>query len=331
MSKTRMINHDIHHAAKLLQDGQVVAFPTETIYGLGARFDDPKAIQKIYDIKGRPANNPLIAHIASLEQLDLLIRDTPTPEQYRLMESFWPGPLTLIFPKHPDILPEVCGGLDTIAVRMPDHPVARDLIHEAGIPLVAPSANPSGCPSATHHQHVIDYFGDDIYCLKDGYTKVGLESTILMFQHDQPIILRAGAVTREEIEAILGQSISIAEPTEKPLSPGMMYRHYAPDATMHIADSIDEIQDILQKYQQKPYPLGLLLSDQTIQALDIPFGVQVKSLGNKSNLSEISRNIFPTLIAFDHTEVTHIWTEEFPQTGLGLAIMDKLTRASQIK
>ena len=324
-----MINQDLYTAAKLLQEGQVVAFPTETIYGLGARFDDPHAIKKIYEIKGRPSNNPLIAHIATLEQLPLLIRDTPTPEQYRLMESFWPGPLTLIFAKHPNVPDEVCGGLDTIAIRMPDHPIARDLIHETGVPLVAPSANPSGCPSPTHHQHVNDYFGEDLYCLNGGFTKVGLESTILIFKDNQPIILRPGAISREEIESILQQRVSLSQPTHTPLSPGMMYRHYAPEAQLHIAQTPAEIQDVLDQYQHQPYPLGLLLSDQTIHALTIPLGVQIKSLGDKSNLEEISRNIFQTFIAFDHTEVEHIWTEEFPQTGLGLAIMDKLRRASQ--
>ncbi len=323
------MNSDIKHAAQLLNQGDLVAFPTETVYGLGACFDNPEAIRKIYTIKGRPSNNPLIVHISHIDQLQLLIAGEISDQYQSLIDTIWPGPLTLIFPKNPSVLPEVTGGLDTVAIRMPRHPLALELIEETGKPLVAPSANPSGKPSATHNQHVYEYFGDEVYCLKGGFCTVGLESTVLIIKNNLPTILRAGVISPQDIENVIKTPVVIADHTDPtPLSPGMMYRHYAPEAKLQIAKDPTQIQSILTEYQHHPYPLGLLLSDETIQSLDIPFGVQVKSLGSQSRPTEISRNMYQTMIAFDHTDVEHIWTETFDTSGIGLAIMDKLTRAS---
>ncbi len=212
-----------------------IAFPTETVYGLGAPVFSPEIIQKIYELKGRPQDNPLIVHVANFEQMALIVESYPE----ELARHFWPGPLTLILPKKSTVPSIVSAGLPTIGVRMPAHPLARELIEAVGEPLAAPSANLSGRPSSTTAAHVRDDFGDQVMILDGGPCEQGLESTVLSL--DPPTILRPGTITKEEIEAVLGTKVLVANgEVEKPLSPGMKYKHYSPYARVRLVE-VNEI------------------------------------------------------------------------------------------
>jgi L-threonylcarbamoyladenylate synthase len=231
-------------AAEYLLKGGLVAFPTETVYGLGAPIFNPDAIAKIYLAKGRPSDNPLIAHISSLDQIHQIARDIP-PEFYLLAKAFFPGPLTLVLKKHPSVPSVVSGGLDTIAVRMPSHPIAQQLIEAVGQPLVAPSANLSGKPSSTTAEHVINDFEGKIQAVIDGgATEYGIESTVVSLVSD-PCLLRLGAVPKAAIEAILGLPLGEATCDHKLSSPGTRYRHYAPDARIKLFESQKELEAYL--------------------------------------------------------------------------------------
>jgi L-threonylcarbamoyladenylate synthase len=240
-----LILADCSLAAEFLLKGELVAFPTETVYGLGAPIFNPDAIAKIYLAKGRPADNPLIAHIASLDQIDQIARDVP-PEFYLLAKEFFPGPLTVVLKKHPSVPAIVSGGLDTIAVRMPNHPIARQLILAVGQPLVAPSANLSGKPSSTTAQHVAADFEGKIKAVIDGGpTEYGIESTVVSLVAE-PCLLRLGAVPKAEIERVLGK-LSEATDQNKLSSPGTRYRHYAPEARIKLFESQNEMERYLQE------------------------------------------------------------------------------------
>lgn len=227
-------------AAKLLQGGECVAFPTETVYGLGADATNQAAVQKIYEAKGRPSDNPLIVHIARREQMDQFVASYPA-KAIQLMEKFWPGPLTVILPLKKDSLAtNVSAGLSTVGVRMPEHPVSLALIGTANIPIAAPSANRSGKPSPTTASHVIEDLDGKIAGIIDGgATGVGLESTVIDCSLEIPIILRPGGVTKEQIEQIIGPvdiSTNNTKETEKPKAPGMKYTHYAPKAPVYLIE-----------------------------------------------------------------------------------------------
>jgi L-threonylcarbamoyladenylate synthase len=239
----------VHLAAAYLKKGQVIAFPTETVYGLGAALFNPEAAAEIFALKGRPADNPLIAHISDLSQIAHIGRDIP-PLFYVLAEAFCPGPFTMVLKKHPAVPSIVSGGMDTIAVRMPQHPVAHALITAVGQPLVAPSANLSGRPSATTCAHVLEDFQDKIAAVIDGgRTEFGIESTVLSLLHEPPMLLRPGSVTRAQIEHVLKCEISVADPNikEKALSPGMKYRHYAPKTPMQLVFSEEQLLGAIDK------------------------------------------------------------------------------------
>ncbi len=225
-------------AVELLKAGEIVAFPTETVYGLGALLFDEKAVLKVFQAKKRPQNNPLIAHIATLEQLKELAVDIP-PDFYLLAKAFWPGPLTLILKRHPQVPASVSAGLDTIAVRMPSHPIARELLLKVGAPLVAPSANLSGKPSSTALEHVREDFANSVAVLNGGESPIGIESTVLcLVCGKEPLLLRPGTITKEEIEAVLKKEVRLF--SKKPganetlPSPGLAHRHYAPLAQVKL-------------------------------------------------------------------------------------------------
>ncbi|MCC5832585.1 MAG: threonylcarbamoyl-AMP synthase [Chlamydiales bacterium] len=225
----------LERAASILKEGNPVAFPTETVYGLGAPVFSPEAVKRIFELKGRPQDNPLIVHVSSFEQLDLIVEWFPED----LARHFWPGPLTLILPKKSTVPECVSAGLKTIGVRMPAHPLALKLIEGVGQPLAAPSANLSGRPSSTTAQHVLDDFGDQVLVLDGGACVGGLESTVLAL--NPPLILRPGAVTKEEIEKILGREVDIAKgEAERPRSPGMKYKHYAPRAKVRLIEANEQ-------------------------------------------------------------------------------------------
>lgn len=236
----------IAEAAEFLRKGELVAFPTETVYGLAAPIFNSEAIAKIYLAKGRPSDNPLIAHIASLDQIYKIARDVP-PEFYLLAEKFFPGPLTVVLKKHASVPPIVSGGLDTIAVRMPRHCIALELIAAAGQPLVAPSANLSGKPSSTTAQHVAADFEDKIAAVIDGgATEFGIESTVISLI-GEPCLLRLGAVPQAEIEKVLGKPLAQPSAQSKLSSPGVRYRHYAPEAQVKLFACKDELNHYFEK------------------------------------------------------------------------------------
>lgn len=222
---------ELQHYVDLLKGGEVVAFPTETVYGLGADAWNPGAIRKVFETKGRPADNPLIVHVASKEMAGEFAAEIP-PEAERLMDAFWPGPLTLIFRKKPEVLDFITAGLDTVAVRMPDHPLALRLIEAAG-PLVAPSANTSGRPSPTQARHVREDFGPGFPVIDGGACRIGLESTVLSVSEEPFEIFRPGYVSRQALEEVLGSPVrehQLSPGEEQPRSPGMKYSHYSPEA-----------------------------------------------------------------------------------------------------
>lgn len=239
-------------AAELLKKGEVVAFPTETVYGLGACVFDEAAVQKIFQMKGRPSNNPLICHIATFEALALLAREIPETV-LKLAAHFWPGPLTLILKKHPNVPLGVTGGHDTVAIRMPRHPIALKLIGLAGEPLVAPSANKSGRPSSTTAEHVLsDFEGQEGAVIDGGATTLGVESTVLYLAGEKPLILRPGSITREELSAVLQCEVGNGDGSHA--SPGTKYKHYAPKAKIEIVGSFEAAsrEAFLMSLEERP-------------------------------------------------------------------------------
>jgi L-threonylcarbamoyladenylate synthase len=254
---TRLLTADqIDQAAALMRDGELVAFPTETVYGLGAGIFRELAIQKIFRAKGRPSDNPLIAHIAHLEDVEKIAIDIP-PSFYLLAEAFFPGPLTVVLKRHPDVPSCVSGGLETIAVRMPSHLLARALIEQVGEPIVAPSANLSGKPSSTNAQHVLHDFAGKIAAVLDGgECPIGIESTVISL-YDQPVLLRPGAITRLQLEEVLQLKVATCSSSDKPQSPGMKYRHYAPNAPIQFFESVE---NLTQYVSDQPAKKRLILS-----------------------------------------------------------------------
>jgi L-threonylcarbamoyladenylate synthase len=286
-------------AAELLLKGELVAFPTETVYGLGAPIFQPEAIAKIYTAKGRPSDNPLIAHIASLSQVEQIARDIP-PEFFRLAEQFFPGPLTIVLKKHPSVPAIVSGGLETIALRMPSHPLAQALIAAVGQPLVAPSANLSGKPSSTTAQHVRADFKEIGAVIDGGETEYGIESTVVSLVYT-PCLLRPGAISKEAIEKVLGQQLHEAAPHDRLSSPGTRYRHYAPEAQVKLFTRQDELERYLQ---EAPERRRLLISN--IQSV----------------------NLYSLLRQADEEKQEEIVIFCDEQTVQNLALMDRLHKAA---
>lgn len=327
---------DLKLAAELLRQGENVAFPTETVYGLGGNAYAEAAVKNIYAAKGRPSDNPLIAHIYNVAQLDEFTEGGNEMAQ-QLMDAFWPGPLTLILKKKPGVLPDcVTAGLDTVAVRMPNHPVAKKLLQLADVPVVAPSANLSGKPSPTTADHVIhDLDGRIAAIVRGGSCMVGVESTVVDATGDVPIILRPGAVTREQLEQVLGVKVQTASgnvaDTETPQAPGMKYKHYAPEAPVYICTGTPE--EIAEKIQSRLMGkdagrIGVMVSHQLRQMLHNLDESLAVDLGNRDDLPEITRNIFAALRYFDEQGVSIIYTEEFPDNEIGAALMNRLNKAA---
>ena len=317
-------------AASILRRGGLVAFPTETVYGLGADATSPHAVQGIFRAKGRPPDNPLIVHFASAGQLPPL-----SPAGRRLAASFWPGPLTLIIPRLPAIAPEVSSGLDTLAVRVPDHPVARMLIEQAGVPLAAPSANQSGRPSPTTGDHVLADLGGRIDGVLDaGPTRVGLESTVLDLTVEPPAILRPGGISLEDLRRVLPETC-VAGPTAGPVrSPGVRHRHYAPRARLVPVDgagsgAVAELKRLVRRLRGDGLRVGALL---TADLARVDLGADlVRSMGSRADLATVAAELYAGLRAVDEAGVDVILVEwDFPATGLGRAIRDRLARAADL-
>lgn len=328
-------NLSIEKAAEIIKLGGIVAFPTETVYGLGANAFNEKAVAKIFLAKGRPSDNPLIVHISSSQDdiLGMITRDIPAIAGI-LIKKFWPGALTLILKKRKIIPNIVSGGLDTVAVRMPNNKTALKLIETAGTPIAAPSANISGRPSGTDAQTVFEDFGNNIDLILDGGpTKIGVESTVIDLTVSPPTILRQGGVTVEEIRDIIPKVAvmdyskpAFAQRFGVAKAPGMKYRHYAPKARLVLVDNILEYLSAGGKtYAEKN--VGILTTKENlINFNNMP---NVISMGSRKNLKECSHNLFTCLRKFDKLEVSLIICETFPKKGLGAAIMERLEKAAE--
>ena len=326
----------IQTAAKILQEGGLVAFPTETVYGLGGNGLDSAACEKIYLAKGRPSDNPLILHISEIEELDRIVAEVSLQAK-ALMDAFWPGPLTMIFKKK-DIVPaKATGGLDTVAVRFPNHPVARAIIRAAGLPIAAPSANSSGKPSPTRASHVeYDLNGKIDMIVDGGAAEWGLESTIVDVSDEIPMILRPGAVTKEMIEEVVGQveidPAILHKPTAdfKPKAPGMKYRHYAPKADLAIVEGPEEavvkkINELAAEAKAHGEQVGIIATDETKDRY--PEGLVV-SIGSRKEEETIAHHLYEVLRDFDQSAVRSIYSEAFYTPRMGQAIMNRLLKAA---
>ena len=327
----------IRFAAKIIKKGGLVAFPTETVYGLGADAFNSEAVMKVFEVKERPADNPIIVHVSSKAQVCMLAKEVPE-EAERLMDAFWPGPLTVVLRKVDRLPGVVTAGLDTVAVRMPNHKVALALIEEAETPIAAPSANLAGKPSPTTAQHVIDDLAGRIDMILDaGPTRIGVESTVVDVTSSPPQILRPGGTPYEKIKEVLGEvklhPVAVADrPTSvaEARSPGMKHRHYAPNAQLIVVEGeiknvIAKILEIANSHLKEGKKVGILTTDETKDAYNV--GI-VKSLGSRRNLSSIAKNLFKLLREFDEEKVDIIIAEGVPLKDLGLAVMNRLRKAS---
>lgn len=320
------IDLQIKQGVEIIKNGGVVAFPTETVYGLGANVYNPQAIAQIFATKNRPADNPLIVHISSLDMLPELVTNISTENQ-KLIDKFWPGPLSLVFPKSKLIPDIVTASLDTVVIRFPSDIIAQKFISECGVSLAAPSVNPSGKPSSTKAEHIRDYFKNKVFVIDGPPSEIGIESTVINALHNLPIILRQGYITQEQIEQVLSTELQLSKKTTKIQSPGMKYRHYAPEAKLELVPLKDNIIARIEFYLAKNYKVGALVSTQTYKIL--PTQVIGFDLGNKNKLVDISANLYAGLHYFDSQEVDIILAESFPNQGLGVAIMDRLNRAAE--
>ena len=331
----------IHEAAALIRAGQLVAFPTETVYGLGANALDAAAADGIFRAKGRPATDPLIIHIHMSQQLADLTTAVPESAQ-RLIDAFWPGPLTLVLPRGPRVPPNVSAGLPTVAIRMPAHPLALALIAAAGVPIAAPSANLFAHSSPTTAQHVLhDLDGRIALILDGGPTSVGVESTILDMSGDHPRQLRPGGVPLDALSRYVS-GIEIVERyaqagEEAMPAPGMLLKHYSPRAELRLFDGPDEnvrqaIAGIVADLTTKGRKVGLLISTEDHAALAefaTSNSIPVVSLGSLADLDQIARNLFAGLRDLDAQNVDVILARAYPTTGIGMAIRDRLIRAAE--
>ena len=327
-------SNKVKTAAQIIKNGGLVVFPTETVYGLGANALDPDAVKRIFEAKGRPPDNPLIVHVSNVNMLEEAVDlSRLTPEQIewvnRLTDRFWPGPLTLVLPKNSKVPEVVTAGLDTVAVRMPNHPVALALIEEAGVPIAAPSANRSGRPSPTRPEDV----DVDVDCIIDGGpTEIGLESTVLLLD-TEPVILRPGKVTPEELSEVLGKRVGLSGGgAGRPRSPGMKYRHYSPEAEVilvHPGDK-DRILNVCEKVRDKRVVV-MCTSEETynkvcheIESMD----AEVVLLGK--TLDEVAHNLFNRLRWADREGFDVVIVEGVEEEGIGIAIMNRLKKAAGV-
>ena len=325
----------LNKAAKIIRAGGLVAFPTETVYGLGGDAKNARSARRIYRAKGRPSDNPLIVHIASTDQLTEAAEDIPETA-YVLAEAFWPGPLTLILKKKRTIPRHTTGGLNTVAVRMPDNEVARELIIRSGCLIAAPSANVSGGPSPTCAEHVYNDLEGRIDAIIDGgEVSVGLESTIVDLTSDVPVILRPGVITRDMLEQAMGKvvlnsTLRSDSGDERPKAPGMKYRHYAPKADLIVVEGkfgnvATYINSQVRECREADLVTGVIASEENIKKYRADI---VKSIGSIDNEEEMAHNLYSILREFDDTDVNRIYSESFAGEGINLAVMNRLYKAA---
>ena len=325
----------LREAGRIIRDGGLVAFPTETVYGLGGDALNKESSKKIYEAKGRPSDNPLIVHICKMEDMASIVREIPEAV-YRLAEAFWPGPLTIILNKSEAVPKETTGGLDTVAVRMPSHPVAQKFIEYAGGYVAAPSANVSGRPSPTKAKYVIEDMTGRIDMILDGDgIDIGLESTIVDMTGDIPMILRPGYITKDMLEKVLGEvsvdkTILDAGCKEPPKAPGMRYRHYAPKGQLTIVEgnvtrTIEKINELTKEAHLNGEKVGIIGTEET---KNLYLGDSIKSVGKRRDEDSIARTLYTILREFDDEDVTVIYSESFSECSMGQAIMNRLLKAA---
>lgn len=327
---------DMEEAARLIKEGELVAFPTETVYGLGGNGLFPDAARKIYAAKGRPSDNPLILHVCNMEMVESLVKEIPENARHT-MEHFWPGPMTVILERSDKVPDCVTGGLDTVAIRMPNHPVAIDLIGRSGVPIAAPSANTSGRPSPTKAEHVMEDLQGKIPMILDGgAVLVGVESTIIDFTQEVPVILRPGWITKEKLEDFLGCEVLMntslkASDNGVPRAPGMKYKHYAPKAQMILVLGDDQdkvveyINHLAEEEGRKGKKIGVIASEETKGRYHAD---EVVSVGQRAHLETVTAHLYDVLREFDHKDVDMIYSEGFEGEPLSEAIMNRMVKAA---
>ncbi|MEA1993367.1 MAG: L-threonylcarbamoyladenylate synthase [Euryarchaeota archaeon] len=339
--ETRIIRMDpdnldtkkIKEAAEFIKNGELVAFPTETVYGLGANTLNADAVRKIFEAKNRPADNPIINHIAKKEWVYKLAKEVPE-DAIRLADVFWPGPLTMIFKKKTIVPDVVTGGLKTTSMRMPRNKIALNLITYSQCPIAAPSANLSGKPSPTTAEHVIHDLSGRIACIIDaGSTDIGVESTVIDLSVSPPLLLRPGGVTYEDLREYIDIEIhpaarAVIEMKEKTASPGMKYRHYAPTADLILVEGdikkvVKKIRGLCEENSEKK--IGIIVTEETKNLYD----ADVKIIGRRKKMDEVAENLFRILREFDNEGVDIILSEGFSTEGLGLAVMNRLRKAAK--
>ncbi len=334
--QTQLVQADsvgLQQAAHLLQQGEVVAIPTETVYGLAADATNGQAVKKIFAAKGRPQDNPLIVHIDSIDMWKTLVKEV-TADALALAKAFWPGPLTIILPHSGSAAPEVCAGLDTIAVRMPSHPVARAIITQSGLPLAAPSANLSGSPSPTEARYVLeDMEGRIPLIVEGGSCEVGVESTVVTLAGEQPVLLRPGYITKEQLEAVLQKEVLVAGAVTQMLkadeiaaSPGMKYKHYAPKAQVTILQaSGKDYCDYLNKHAEQG--VAALCYEEDVPYLKVPYVVY----GKQEDAASQAKELFSALRHLDEMGAKEVYARCPATEGVALAVYNRLLRAAAFR
>lgn len=326
----------MEEAGKLIAGGQLVAFPTETVYGLGGDALDPEASRKIYAAKGRPSDNPLIVHIAEFEDMYRVGKIIPEKAK-KLSDAFWPGPLTMIVEKSDAVPDATTGGMNTVAVRMPNHPVALELIRKSGCLIAAPSANTSGRPSPTEASHVAEDLDGKIAMIIDGgQVGIGIESTIIDLTEEIPMVLRPGYITPKMLSEVLGEEVIIdpgiiaADDTRKPKAPGMKYKHYAPKADMIIVDGpqeqvIAKINSLAKNKKAAGDKVAVIATDETRDSYDADV---ILCMGSKLDEDAIARHLYKILRECDELSVNAIYSESFATPRIGQAIMNRMLKAA---
>jgi L-threonylcarbamoyladenylate synthase len=325
----------LKRAGQIIRDGGLVAFPTETVYGLGGDALNPLSSKKIYAAKGRPSDNPLIVHVANMDDLADIVKEVPEAAR-KLADAFWPGPLTMIMNKNDKVPYETTGGLDTVAIRMPNNKIALELIRQSGGYIAAPSANTSGRPSPTVARYCVEDLSGKIEMIIDGgQVGIGLESTIVDLTAEVPMILRPGYITAQMLEDVLGKisidkTIIDSTSTEKPKAPGMKYKHYAPKGDLMIVQGAQDnvvsyINDKSQQAMAEGKRVGVIATDATkaMYRADV-----VKSVGNREDESTIAHELFKVLREFDDEQIDIMFSESFDDSGIGQAIMNRLLKAA---
>ncbi|HDK7157106.1 TPA: threonylcarbamoyl-AMP synthase [Clostridium botulinum] len=336
LDENNIDEHVISKAGNILRQGGLVVFPTETVYGLGANALDKDAVKKIFEAKGRPQDNPLIVHVSKVKDIEKLVEEIP-PIAQKLMDKFWPGPMTIILKKK-DIIPnETSAGLDSIGIRMPSNKIAMELISMAGVPIAAPSANLSGKPSPTDLETCIEDLDGRVNMILGGdNSEVGVESTVIDCTINPPCILRPGGITLEmlkEVDSDIYIDPAIMKKPDKelrPKAPGMKYRHYAPKAPLKIIKgdlnkTIEKINEMVQNYIDAEKKVGIIATDETI---DNYKKGEVVSIGSRKDLNTIAHNLFYVLRTFDEKNVDLILSEAFEEKDMGVAIMNRLKKSA---